>query len=235
MRYSANLNIIIKAIEKATAHVSRDFSEIEFLQTNPNSAIKFANACYTKIKKNLLEDLTKIRPDYNLIFADGQEIIQNENAEYSLVIMPIDGLNNLSRGIVDFTCAIALQHKNEAISVAISKIMSGDLYYCEKGYGAFLNNRRIRVSKRKSDTNLLISCDDIKNFSVSFENFSLRSYGCKTLEMAYLASSKLDISFFRNINYKFFKSFELLIIEAQGKLFSDEKFIIATNDLIKFS
>ncbi len=234
MRYSANLNIIIKAIEKATAHVSRDFSEIEFLQNNPNSAIKFTNACYSKIKKNLAEDLVKMRPEYNLIFADGQQIIQNENAEYSYVIIPVDGLNNLSRGIADFSCAIALKHKNESISVAILKIITGDLYYCEKGFGAFLNNHRIKVSKRNADAQLLISCDDMKNFETNFTNYSLRNYGCRTLEMAYLASSKFDLAFFRNANYEFFKPFELLILEGSGKIYENKKFVIAANDLIKF-
>ena len=65
---SANLNIIIKSLEKSTMHVARDFSELENLQSNPASAAKFADACARKIKKLLIDDLTKIRPQYNIFF-----------------------------------------------------------------------------------------------------------------------------------------------------------------------
>ena len=73
MRYSANLNIIIKAIEKAAGRMPRDFIELENLQSNPISATKFANACYNKVKQTLAEDLLRFRPEYNLIFSDKSE------------------------------------------------------------------------------------------------------------------------------------------------------------------
>lgn len=242
MRYSTNLNIIIKAIEKATARTSRDFSELEILQSNPNSAIKFSNACYKQIKDILIEDLSKIRPDFNIIFADGQKIIQSGNAEYSFVIYPIDGMNNLVRGISDFTVAIALEHNKdgvkEAISVAINNVIKGELYYCEKGFGAFLNNRRIRVSKRGVNDPLLISSDDYSYLNkevletLKLTNFAGRTYGCKTLEMAYLASSRFDLSLFKNINYEYLKPFTLLVREAGGKIIENDKFVVASNGLI---
>lgn len=231
MRYSANLNIIIKAIEKAVSHMSRDFMELENLQSNPFTANKFTNACYNRVKQVLIEDLTKFRPDYNIIFSDGQKIIRAEKAEYSFIIFPVDGINNLTRSNPDFTVAIALEHLNEngqkeAISVAISKIVGGELYYCEKGFGAYLNNRRIRVSKRTSGDFVVASED--QNL-LTDKNHSHRTYGCRTLELAYVASSRLEMAIFKNENSELLKPFLLLVREAGGKISETEKSIVASN------
>lgn len=245
MRYSANLNIIIKSIEKATARLSRDFSELEILQTNPHSAAKFANACYSRIKEIIVEDLTKLRPDYNIVFADGEKIIRSADAEYSFTIYALDGLSNLVRGIPDFTVAIALEHiakdgSKESISVAINKVIGSELYYCEKGFGAFLNNRRLRVSKRGVNDVPLIALDDHSYFTkevrenLKLKTFSLRNYGCRTLELAYLTSSRFDLAFFKNWNYEYLKPYMLLVKEAGGKVVENDKFILASNDLINF-
>ena len=83
MRYSANLNIIIKAIEKASIHLPRDFMELENLQSNPNSADNFAKHCYAKVKKIIAEDMMKFRPDFNIFFDDGSKIINNSSFKSS--------------------------------------------------------------------------------------------------------------------------------------------------------
>jgi fructose-1,6-bisphosphatase/inositol monophosphatase family enzyme len=224
MRYSANLNVILKAIEKATVHMPRDFTELEHLQSNPATAEKFAAACYRKVKKVLIDDLSKIRPEYNLIFADGEKLIRSENAEYSYIIFPIDGFSNLMRSNPDFTVAVALEHKNkngekEGISVAISKIFGGELYYCEKGFGAYLNNRRIRVSKRTSGE--ILSVNELEKSS--------RNYGSRTLALSYLASCRIEKAIFSKENHELLKPFLLLVKEAGGRIVEDEKSISALN------
>ncbi len=224
MRYSANLNIIIKAIDKASLHMPRDFTELENLQSNPASAEKFAAACYRKVKQMLIDDLAKVRPDFNLIFADGQKIVNNENAEYSYTIYPIDGFSNLMRSNPDFTVAVALEHHNktgekEAISVGISKVFGGELYYCEKGFGAYLNNRRIRVSKRNSGE--ILSASELEQ--------SPRAYGSRTLTLAYLASSRIERAVFSKEDFELFKPFLLLIREAGGRIVEDEKSVSVFN------
>lgn len=240
MRYSANLNVIVKAIERATARMSRDFIELENLQTNPASAMKFSQACYNKVKQTLAEDFMKLRPDYNLIFSDGQKVIQRQNAEYSYVIFPVDGFDNLTRSSHDFTVAVALEYTNEngqkeAISVAINKLVGNELYYCEKGFGAFLNNRRIRVSKRATSEGMVIASEDQNFFNsetfekLNIKNYSQRTYGCRTLEIAYLASSRLEMAMFRNQNTELLKPFLLLVKEAGGKISENEKLILASN------
>ena len=232
MRYSANLNVIIKAIEKAASKVSRDFIELENLQSNVFSANKFASACYNRVKEILIEDLSKIRPDYSIFFADGQKII-NQNKEYSYVIFPIDGIDNLLRSNPDFTIAVALQYHGEnnhkeTIALAINKMVGGELYYCEKGFGAYLNSRRIRVSKRGNNDFPLIATND----SNLAKKFAMRAYGSKTMEIAYLASSKLDLVILDCDDLA--NSFSLLVKEAGGKIIVQDKQILFSNGLINY-
>jgi myo-inositol-1(or 4)-monophosphatase len=236
MRYSANLNVIIKAIEKATAHMSRDFIELENLQSNPASANKFASACYNRVKQVLADDFSKFRPDYNMIFSDGQKVIRNKDAEYTYIIHPIDGFSNLTRANPDFTVAVALEHRSESgqrepISVAISKIFGSELYYCEKGYGAYLSSRRIRVSKRIGSEPPVISSED-QNLLIEKmgdKPFSMRAHDCRTLEVAYLAAARFEMSMFKNQNTEFLKPFLLLVREAGGKISEEAKLILASN------
>ena len=113
-----------------------------------------------------------------------------------------------------------------------------ELFYCEKGFGAFLNNRRIRVSKRTVNDVPLVSIDDYSYFtkevreSLKLKSFATRNYGCRTLEAAYFSCARFDVAFFKNWNYEFFKPFTLLIREAGGKIVENDKFITATNGLI---
>ncbi|NBV06085.1 MAG: hypothetical protein EBS06_02475 [Proteobacteria bacterium] len=231
MRYSANLNIILKAIEKATSHMPRDFIELENLQSNPTSAVKFAAACYNRVKQVLADEFSKLRPEYNLIFSDEKNLIRSQDAEYSYIIHPVDGFDNLIRANPDFTVAVALQHRaingqKESISAAISKVFGGEAFYCEKGFGAYANNRRIRVSRRNSGE-LLIASEEPS--LLTEKNQSLRSYGCRTLELAYVASSRLEKAIFKNQNYELYKPFTLLAKEAGGKIIEEETKIIVSN------
>jgi myo-inositol-1(or 4)-monophosphatase len=228
---SANLNIMIKSLEKATMHVSRDFVELENLQLNPPTANKFCEACIRKIKKILIDDLTKIRANHNLIFTDGEKIIRSEDAEYAFLINPLDGVANLMRGGPDFTTSIALEFTNkegkkEVIAVAIIKIIGGETYYCEKGFGAFVNNRRLRVSKR-TNGELLAASNNLN--LVLDKKLSLRNYGCESLNVVYVASAKIEKAFFEKNSNQFLTSLFLLVKEAGGRIIQEENSVVVSN------
>jgi len=226
MRYSANLNIILQAIEKASMHLSRDFMELENLQSNAAAADKFAVHCYQKVKQILAQEFSKLRSDYNIIFDDGQKLANNPNPEYSYQISAINGLDNLSRANPNFAVAIILVHKGddgieESISVAINNIFNKELYYCEKGFGAYLNNRRIRCSKRKVDKIAFVN--DPKNLKL--EAKFTQSLGSSALEIAYLASAKAEIGIFENNILN--RNLLLLLKESGGSVEEQGKFILA--------
>lgn len=242
MRYSANLNIIVKAIEKAAGRMPRDFIELENLQSNPISAAKFANACYSRAKNILIEDLVKFRPDYNIIFSDGEEIINKRDAEYRYVIFSIDGLANLSRSDPHFAIAIALEHidatgKKEAIAVAVNNVIGNETYYCEKGFGAYASNRRLRVSKKTASDQFIAVVNDVDFIkSDKIKNASLRNFGCSMLEIAYLSCARIDAAIFKDSkDNQLLKPFMLLAREAGGKVIEKDNMIFISNGLINFS
>lgn len=237
MRYSANLNIMVKAVEKASINISRDFIELENLQSKPESANKFASASYKKAKQVLIDEFTKFRPDFNLIFSDGEKIIRHEDYEYYFIINVVDGVENFIRAGSDFSISVALIHKNknqnpESIAAVIFKIIGGEMYYCEKGFGAFLNNRRLRVSKRTlGNSDVLIVCEDQKLLpkNDSKRNFLSRNYGCKTLEIAYLCSARVEQVVFKIEDSEFVKPFFILLREAGGKIVEKSDSTILSN------
>jgi myo-inositol-1(or 4)-monophosphatase len=241
MRYSPNLNIVIKAVEKASNKVSRDFTELENLQNNPTSAIKFANFCYNKAKEIIVKDLQQFRPQFDLYFLDGEIISNNNNcSEYSCLIIPIDGFDNLNRANQNFTIAVALRHHNkdsiQTIGLVINDVTNNNLYYCEKGLGAFVNNRRIRVSKRNNINDLSIAIsnyNDLERINNKINKNNFHILQSVTLQMSYLASAKYDLMIISGeVNLFIADSFSLLVKEAGGSSVNDNDRIIFTNNLI---
>ena len=229
MRYSANLNIIIKALEKATNHLARDFMELENLQSNPNSANKFAILSQNRVKQILIDEFSKFRANYDIRFSDGQEIIRSENNEYCFAVVALDGIENLARSNPDFVTAVALLHrgidnKYETIALAIIKVIGGELFYCEKGFGAYLNNRRIRVSKRNQNQHIVIN----DSFCKIEKNILQRCYGSQILSISYFASARCEQVYLESGN-SFAKYFFLLAKEAGGKVEEIGQQVIISN------
>ncbi len=169
---SPNLNVIIKALDKISHKIARDFGEIENMQNNNFTAAKFANSCYLAVKKQLIRELGAINPQYNIRFLDGEEIINDKNSRFCYLIAPIDGLLNLSRSIPSFTSVIALEetkdNKKEITCCAINNIINGETYAASKNNGAFLNNIRIKCSNHKPLNNILCSITNKKLLLIKY-------------------------------------------------------------------
>ena len=234
MRYSPNLSIIIKALDKVSGRLARDFGEIENLQNNYATAVKFANACYKRIKEGLIQDLTKIHPEYNIEFLDGEKIINNPNAQYSYIVSPVDGLMNLSRSIPYFSTMVALEYigsgKKEVVATALSNVASNELYFAEKGGGAFLNNRRVRVSENKSGS-LICAVSDT---SLAKNKFINRLNNCFSLDLGYLAAGKIDLAIFDLKHKESLCAMFLLAKEAGASISEKDGVIVVSNGKIAF-
>ena len=146
---SANLNLMIKACEKASKILIRDFGEIEKLQVSKKGPSDFVTNSDLKTEKIIIEELTKGRPDYSII-SEENGVKNNKDNKNTWIIDPIDGTINFLHGIPHFATSIALKHNDEIISGLIFDPIKDEMFYAEKDNGAFLNNKRIRVSKKNN-------------------------------------------------------------------------------------
>ena len=146
---SANLNIMIKASEKASKYLIRDFGEVEKLQVSIKGPSDFVSNADTKAEKIIIEELTKSRKNYSIL---SEEIgyIRNNDIDNVWVIDPIDGTTNFLHGVPHFAISIALKSKNKIIAGLIYDPIKDEMFYAEKDNGAYFNNKRIRVSKKKN-------------------------------------------------------------------------------------
>ena len=144
---SPNLNIMIRASEKASKVLIRDFGEVEKLQVSIKSPTDFVSSADTKAEKTIIQELLKAKKNYSVI-SEEIGIINNKNSENIWIIDPIDGTTNFLHGIPHFAISIALKSNNEIIAGVIYDPIKDEMFYAEKNNGAFFNNQRIKVSKK---------------------------------------------------------------------------------------
>jgi len=209
---SSNLNIMIKAAEKASKSVIRDFGEVEKLQVSKKGPYDFVTKTDKHVEKVLIEELSKIKKNYSFI-TEETGIIKNKDKENIWIIDPIDGTTNFLHGIPHFAICIALQYKNEIISGLIFDPIKDEMFFAEKNKGAFLNNHRLRVSNKNSIEDCLFSSN---HEGVKFSDLNMRYGGCAALDLAYVASGRLDGFFHNKINLWDVAAGALLVEEAGG-------------------
>jgi len=209
---SSNLNIMIKAAEKASKSVIRDFGEVEKLQVSKKGPRDFVTKTDKLVEKILIEELSKTKKNYSFL---SEEVgsIKNKDQENIWIIDPIDGTTNFLHGIPHFAICIALQSKNEIVSGLIFDPIKDEMFFAEKNKGAYLNNHRLRVSKKNSIEDCLFSSN---HEGVKFSDLNMRYSGCAALDLAYVASGRLDGFFHNKINLWDVAAGKLIVEEAGG-------------------
>ena len=211
---SANLNIMIKAAEKASKALIRDFGEIEKLQVSVKGPSDFVSNADTKAEKIIIEDLKKARPNYSIISEeDGSET--NKDKEHTWIIDPIDGTTNFLHGVPHFAISIALKSGDEIVSGLIYDPIKDEMFYAEKESGAFFNNQRIRVSKKRELNSCLFATG---GFSKSEINLPLRNSGSAALDIAYVAAGRYDGYFQNDLNLWDIAAGIIILKEAGGMI-----------------
>ena len=209
---SANLNIMIKAAEKASRVLIRDFGEIEKLQVSIKGPNDFVSNADLKAEKIIIEELKKARPFYSIISEeDGSETNKDKNNTW--IIDPIDGTTNFLHGVPHFAISIALKSGNEIVSGLIYDPIKDEMFYGEKENGAYFNNQRIRVSKKKD----LNSCLFATGGSFKKEiDLTSRKSGSAALDIAYVAAGRYDGYFQNNLNLWDIAAGIIILKEAGG-------------------
>ena len=193
---SANLNIMIKAAEKASKILIRDFGELEKLQVSPKGPSDFVTNSDKKVEKVIIEELTKSRKKFSVLSEEIGEI-NNSDKDNVWIIDPIDGTTNFLHGVPHFAISIALKSQDEIISGLIFDPIKNEMFYAEKDNGAFFNNQRIRVSKKKKIEECLFGTGGKSDINF---NLITRKSGSAALDMAYVGSGRYDGYFQKNLN-----------------------------------
>tara|TARA_B100001057_G_scaffold477689_1_gene547232 strand:- start:236 stop:946 length:711 start_codon:yes stop_codon:yes gene_type:complete len=203
---------MIKASEKASKILIRDFGEIEKLQVSKKGPTDFVTNSDLKTEKIIIDELKKAKPHYSII-SEENGIENNKDKDNTWIIDPIDGTVNFLHGVPHFAISIALKKKDEIISGIIFDPIKNEIFYAEKNNGAYFNNQRIRVSKKNEiDNCLFVTGGKIK----SEPELPYRKSGSAALDMAYVASGRYDGYFQKNLNLWDIAAGIILVKEAGG-------------------
>ena len=248
---SPKMNLITKACMKASRSLIRDFGEIENLQVSSKGPGDFVTSADKRTEKILIEELQKAYPEYGII-SEETGIINKSNIKNRWIIDPIDGTFNFMNGIPQFAISIGYEEENEIKCGVIFNPIMNEMFYAEKGNGAYLNNSRIRVSKKKKIRDALIVTGGPKGASkikdkifseyinVSNNVSNVRKFGSAALDIAYVACGRFDGYWQRELNYWDIAAGIIILKEAGGfldffeenKNFPLKKNILASNSLI---
>ena len=217
---------MIKASEKASKILIRDFGEIEKLQVSKKGPSDFVTNSDLRVEKIIIEELKKAKPNYSII-SEENGIENNKDKKNTWIIDPIDGTVNFLHGVPHFAISIALRTNNEIVSGLIFDPIKNEMFFAEKDNGAYFNNHRIRVSKK----NELNNCLFVTGGKINQEpDLSFRRSGCAALDMAYVAAGRYDGYFQNNLNLWDIAAGIILIEEAGGIL---NKIDLSNNKNIK--
>tara|TARA_Y100000590_G_scaffold135872_1_gene155489 strand:- start:1059 stop:1799 length:741 start_codon:yes stop_codon:yes gene_type:complete len=211
---SADLNLMIRASIKASKVLIRDFGEIEKLQVSLKGPSDFVTNADLKVEKIIINELSKSKKKYSFISEESGKI-KNLDKDNYWIIDPIDGTINFLHGVPHFAISIGLKLKNEIIAGVIYDPIKDEMFYAEKNNGAYLNNKRIRVSKKNNLNNCLLATGRKNQIN---NNLISRNTGCAALDMAYVAAGRFDAYFQDELNLWDLAAGIILINEAGGKI-----------------
>ena len=226
---SPNLNLMIKACEKASKIIIRDFGELENLQVSKKGPKDFVTKTDKKVETILIDELTKSKKNFSFITEETGKILNN-NKEVFWIIDPIDGTTNFLHGVPHFAISVALQQEGDIIIGLVYDPIKNEIFYAEKNNGAYFNNNRIRVSNKSNIEDCLFStnCEGIQSV---YPKLNLRNTGCAALDLAYVGSGRFDGYFHNKINIWDIAAGKIIIEEAGGKVNNINEFKIDKIDI----
>ncbi len=224
---SANLKIMVDAARKAGRGLMRDFAELENLQASVKGPGDFVSMADRKAEASIKKDLMTARPAYGWL---GEETGEEKGADATRrwLVDPLDGTTNFLRAIPHWAVSIALEHKGELIAGVIYDPAKQDLFVAEKGGGAWLNDRRIRVAPTRDLSRALLGTGvpfGAKNTlpqtlreltRLMPQTAGVRRMGSAALDLAYVAAGRLDFFWERELHAWDIAAGLLLVREAGG-------------------
>ena len=203
MQGSANLNVMIKAARKAGRSLVKDFQEVENLQVSAKSAGDFVSRADIAAEKIIKEELTEARPTYGWL-GEESDPVAGQDPTRRWIVDPLDGTTNFLHGLPHWAVSIALEHKGQIVAGVVFDASKDELFVAEKGKGAWMNERRIRVSDRHrmiesiyatglpfaGRSDLPATLSDLAQVLPACAG--VRRWGAASLDLAYVAAGRYD-------------------------------------------
>src|SRR6478752_7013578 len=200
---SPALNVMVAAARKAGRPLIRDFNELENLQISMKGPADFVTSADKRTEKILIEELSKARPGYGFLGEEGG-VLAGADKSHRFVIDPLDGTTNFLHGIPHFAISIGLERDGEIVAGVVYEPTRDEMFWAEKGIGAYLNDRRLRVSARRQLADAVIGTglpfrdrgDHPKYLAtlarVMAATSGVRRFGAAALDLAYVAAGRFD-------------------------------------------
>ncbi len=227
MQGSANLNLMIKAARKAGRSLVKDFREVENLQVSAKGPGDFVSKADKEAERIIKEELRSARPSYGWLGEEtGAE--DGEDPTRRWIVDPLDGTTNFLHGLPHWAVSIALEHKGEVVAGVVFDAAKDELYYAEKGLGAFVNESRLRVSGRRHMIEAIFATGvpfgGRSTLPATLQDLArlmpvcagVRRWGSAALDLAYVAAGRYDGYWERGINAWDMAAGLILVKEAGG-------------------
>ncbi len=203
-RRSANCEMMVRAAIKAARGLVRDFGEVEQLQVSQKGPADFVSNADRRAERILKEELKRARPEFGFLMEESGEEVGSQPQNRWLVD-PLDGTTNFLHGLPHFSVSVALEQFGEITAAVVYDPIRDELFWADKGAGAYVNDRRLRVSARKELGQALIGCGlpvqtwpgREKGFTVQMNAVAdhvagLRRLGTASLDLAWVAAGRQD-------------------------------------------
>lgn len=224
---SALVTVMIAAARKAAKGLRRDFGEVEALVVSKKGASDFVTAADLRAEQAIFEELSRARPKYGFVMEEKGEIEGSDNSN-RWIVDPLDGTTNFLHGLPHFAISIGLERDRQPYAGVIYNPATDELYWAEKGEGAFVNDRRLRVSGR-SDLDSALFATGLpfqgrpgrakalaETDRVLEKTAGIRRYGAAALDLAYVAAGRFDAYWERGLNNWDICAGIVLVREAGG-------------------
>jgi myo-inositol-1(or 4)-monophosphatase len=218
---------MVGAARKAGRGLVRDFGEVEKLQVSVKGPANFVSAADRRAEELLRAELAKVRPGYGFLGEEGGRH-EGPDKTHTWIVDPLDGTTNFLHGIPQFAISIGLEREGVIVAGVIYNPATDELFTAERGKGAFLNDRRLRVAARKNLAEAVVACalphlgrGDLAQFrkelaAVQPKVAGLRRFGAAALDLAYVAAGRFDAYWERNLSPWDMAAGILLVREAGG-------------------
>jgi len=218
---------MISAARKAGRRLIRDFGELENLQVSRKGPADFVTAADERTEKILVEELSIARPGYGFLLEEGGQV-EGSDKTHRFIIDPIDGTTNFMHGVPHFAISIGLEREGVVVSALVFNPVIDEMFVAERGHGAFLNDKRLRVAARSNLADIIVASgapfmgkDGREEFlkeadSILSATSGIRRFGSAALDLAWVAAGRFDAFWERKLQPWDIAAGLLLVREAGG-------------------